>query len=1089
MKKLLLVIALFAFYLSFSQGTRLLRQPTISNTDVVFVYANDLWKASINGGNAIRLTSDDGYESNPHFSNDGKMIAFTAQYDGNTDVYVIPSEGGEPKRLTYHPARDFVQGWTPDNKILFQSGRESKPTQTTKFYTVSKQGGMPEPFKTPRAAYGEISKDGKYVAYTPITSWDAEWRNYRGGQAMPIWILNLKTKELTTTPQKDKERHVDPVWHSGLVYYISERDYTSNIWSYNLKTKQERQITFHKKFDVKSLDANTNGIVYEQGGYIHFLNPNTKATKQISITVKGDLNYARTRWMNVTGRNLTNANVSPKGKRAIFEYRGEIFTIPKENGTWRNITNTPGVADRSPIWSPKGDKVAWFSDKSGEYELVIANQDGTNASYISLSNPTFYFRPDWSPDGKHIAYTDTDFNIWILNLATKKAEKVATDRYAHPNRSMNPQWSPDSDWIAYAKQNDSHFKSIFAYQISTKKTIQITDPIADAISPIWDASGKYIYTLASTDYGLQSGWLDMSSYDPSVTRSLYAVVLNSKDKAPNLPKTDEEEAKKEGKDAKTSKDKKKGKKDDKKDSKKITVTIDEKGLFNRAVALKLPARNYVSLIKGPKNKVFVSESIPNTPGITVHSYDVAKEKATVFSKGVSTMIASEDRNSILLSKRGSWSLVSSKSPVKAGKGGLKTNLKIKVDPKAEAHQIFKEGWRYMRDFLYVDNLHGAPWDAIYKWYAPWINDVRHRTDLNYVVDIMSGEVAIGHSYVFGGDTPTIDRVPVGLLGCDFEKDKGLYRFAKIYKGERWNPNINAPLGLPGIHVNEGDYLLEINGMKLTANMNPYHLLEQTAGREIYIKVSSKPSFKDAKTILIKPTATERQLRTIDWVEGNRRKVDKLSNGKLAYVYVPNTSGPGFTSFNRYYFSQQDKKGAVIDERNNGGGSAADYMIDIMSRELLGYFNSKASDRRPWTTPMAGIWGPKVMIINERAGSGGDLLPYMFKFKKIGPLVGTRTWGGLVGTWDTPRFIDGGGMIAPRGGFFDVDGKWAVEGEGVAPDIKVIQDPKKVLKGNDPQLERAVDEALRLLKGNEFQLKPEPKAPIRSKRPAGYENEK
>lgn len=1080
MKKILPILALWVTGVCAAQGTQLLRQPTLSKTDVVFVYANDLWKASLNGGDAVRLTSDIGYESEPHFSKDGKMIAFTAQYDGNTDVYVIPADGGEPKRLTYHPSADIVQGWTPDNKVLFRSGREARPTQTNKFFTVSTKGGMPEAMDIPRAAYGEISEDGKYVAYTPITGWDAEWRNYRGGQAMPIWIVNLRTNKLIRTPQTDQERHLNPVWYNGVVYYISERDYTSNIWSFDPKTQKEEQVTFHKKFDVKNLDANSNGIVYEQGGYLHFLNPNTKATKQLNINVKGDLNYSRERWMNLSGRNLTNPNLSPKGKRAIFESRGEIFTIPKENGTWRNITNSSDAADRSPIWSPKGDKIAWFSDKSGEYQLMIADQDGDNVTSIALPNPTFYFRPDWSPDGKNIAYTDTDFNIWVLNLETKKAKKIATDRYAHPNRSMNPQWSPDSDWIAYAKQNDSHFKSIFAYQLSTGKTIQITDPIADAISPVWDASGKYIYTLASTNYGLQSGWLDMSSYDPSVTRSLYAVVLNSKDKAPNLPKTDEEEVKKEKKEGdKTKKDKKPSKK----------VVIDENGLFDRAIALQLPSRNYVGLLKGPKNKVFVAEAVPNSFGFTLHSYDVTKEKATSFAKGVSNMVASDDRNSLLLLRGGRWSLVSSKSPAKPGKGNLNTNIKIKVDPKKEAHQIFKEGWRFMRDFLYVDNVHGAPWDEVYKWYAPWIDHVRHRTDLNYVVDIMSGEVAVGHSYVSGGDFPNTNFVPVGLLGCDLKVNKGMYQFEKIYRGERWNPNITAPLGLPGIDVNKGDYLVEINGVALNSSMNPYQLLEQTAGREIYIKVNSKPSLQGARSILVKPVRSERQLRTIDWVEGNRRKVDELSNGKLAYVYVPNTGGGGFTSFNRYYFSQQDKKGVVIDERNNGGGSAADYMIDIMSRELFGYFNSKASDRRPWTTPMAGIWGPKVMIINERAGSGGDLLPYMFRMKKLGPLVGTRTWGGLVGTWDTPRFVDGGRMVAPRGGFFDIDGKWAVEGDGVAPDIEVIQDPKKVINGGDPQLERAVQEALRLLRGNEFQLKPEPKAPIRWKRPRGYKNDK
>lgn len=1088
MRQLIITIAFCYSLISFSQGTQLLRQPTLYGDDVVFVYANDLWKATTNSTDAIRLTSDDGYESNPHFSNDGKQIAFTAQYDGNIDVYVMPVEGGEPKRLTFHPEGDYVQGWTPDGKVLFWSSRESQPTMTSKFFTVSVDGGLPEALDIPRAAYGELSADGKYLAYTPITGWDAEWRNYRGGQAMPIWVVDMKTKDLVRTSQPTKERHLDPVWLNGIVYFMSERDYTMNIWSFNPNTKEEKQITFHKKFDVKSLDASKDKIIYEQGGYLHVYNPSTKNTKQLNIDVKADLNFYRTKWENVTSNDLSNPNVSPNGKRAIFEHRGEIFTVPKENGTWINITNSPGVADRNPIWSPKGDKIAWFSDKGGEYQLMLADQNGRNAKAIKLPNPTFYFQPDWSPDGQYIAYTDTHYNIWVINLDTEKPTKVATDRYAHPDRSMNPVWSPDSKWIAFAKQQESHFKAIFAYNIDTKKTIQLTDPIADAISPVWDASGKYLYTLASTNYGLQSGWLDMSNFDAAanLTRNLYAVVLSAEDDAPNLPKNDMEEVKtKEDNTDDNNDDKNKG---DKKDDKSVKVTIDEKGIFDRAVVLDMPSRNYVALLKAPKNKVFVAEAIPNERGFKVHSYDVEKNKVEDYTDGVSQMVASDDRKSILLYQKGSWVLTSTANPPKPGKDNLKINFKIKVDPKAEAQQIFKEGWRYMRDFLYVDNVHGAPWDDVYKWYAPWVDHVRHRTDLNYVVDIMSGEVAIGHSYVSGGDFPDIDRVPVGLLGCDIELINGNYRITKIYNGERWNPNIDSPLSKPGIDVNEGDYIISINGKNLSTNINPYSALEQTAGREIEIVVNSTPSNTNARTVLVKPVSNERGLRSIAWIEDNRRKVDELSNGKLAYIYVPNTGGGGFTSFNRYYFSQQDKKGAIIDERNNGGGSAADYMIDIMSRELFGYFNSKANDNRPWTTPMAGIWGPKVMLINERAGSGGDLLPYMFKMKNIGPLVGTRTWGGLVGTWDTPRFIDGGRMVAPRGGFYDVNGEWAVEGEGVAPDIEVIQEPRLTSKGIDPQLERAVQEAMKLLKDNEFELKPEPKAPVRWKRPANYKSD-
>ncbi|MBO6632594.1 MAG: PDZ domain-containing protein, partial [Psychroserpens sp.] len=927
-----------------AQNTKLLRQPTLHNNDVVFVYANDLWKASVNGGTAIRLTSDDGYESNPHFSNDGQWIAFTAQYDGNIDVFVIPTSGGEPKRLTYHPSGDFVQGWTPDGKILFRSGREGRPTQTNKFFTVSTNGGLPETLDIPRAAYGEISSDGKHVAYTPITSWDPEWRNYRGGQAMPIWIVDLKTKALVRTPQSDGERHLDPVWLNGIVYYLSERDYTSNIWSFDPKTETETQMTFHKKFDVKSLDASANMIVYEQGGSLHTLNPSDKSSKTLNIEVKADLNFSRARWENVSGRQLTNPNISPNGKRAVFEHRGEIFTVPKENGTWRNLTNSSGVADRTPIWSPKGDKIAWFSDKSGEYQLVLADQDGQNQEYVKLPNNTFYFQPDWSPDGKHIAYTDTDYNIWIINLESKKAVKAATDRYAHPNRAMNPVWSPDSKWIAFAKQNESHFKSIYAYNVDSKNTVQLTDPIADAISPVWDASGKYVYTLASTNYGLATGWLDMSSYDPETTRSLYTIVLNSTDKAPNHLKTDEEAVKKED-------DKTEDKAEDKKEN-GVTVTIDTNGLWDRAVAMNLSNGNYIALGKAPKGHIFVVEA--GDSGLKVHDYDVEKDEASDFAEGIGNMVISEDRKSTLISKNGSWAIVGTSGKANFNKGKLNTNLKLKVNPQEEYHQIFKEGWRYMRDFLYVDNVHGAPWDDVYKWYSPWIDHVRHRTDLNYVVDIMSGEVAVGHSYVSGGDFPDVDRVPVGLLGADIKTANGKYQITKIYSGERWNPGTSGPLAQPGMNVKEGDYIVAINGVEITKNENPYQLLEQTAGREITISVNNKPSMDGAESVLVKPVSSERSLRYVDWVESNRRKVDELSNGKLAYIYVPNTGGGGFTSFNRYYFSQQEKKGAIIDERNNGGGSAADYMIDIMNRKLFGYFNSKTNDNRPWTTPMAGI---------------------------------------------------------------------------------------------------------------------------------------
>lgn len=1057
-----------------AQGTQLLRQPTLSADHVVFVYANDLWIADRDGGDARRLTSADGAETNPHFSPDGDMIAFSAQYEGNTDVYVIPTEGGQPERLTWRPSADAVQGWTPDGKaILFRSNRTARPTQTNRLWTVSLDGGLPEALPIPRAAYGELSADGQYIAYTPITFWDPEWRNYRGGQAQPIWIVDMNDFSLEQTPRTDNERHTDPVWHDGTVYFLSERDFANNVWSFNPKNDALKQLTFHADFDVKSLDAGPDAIVYEQGGYLHLLDPASGQSKQLEIHVRGDLNWARPRWEDVRPTALTNAVLSPTGQRALFEYRGEIFTVPKEKGDWRNLTRSPGVADRSPVWSPDGQRIAWFSDASGEYTLYIGDQYGLEEPRsIELPNPTFYFRPAWSPDGKYIAYTDTDYNLWYVDVESGEAKKVDTERYAHPNRTMNPVWSPDGKWIAYARLLDNQFKAIKVYNIETGEHLQLTDGMADAITPVWDESGKYLYFLASTDFGLNTGWLDMSSYDPDVSRGLYMILLSKDEPSPFLPQSDEEVDAEEKKNDKTEKD--------------SVVTIDMDGIALRTLAVPgVPVRNHTGLVAGPAGKVFILESVPNQPGQTLHQYDIKERKVETFLPSVQYATTSHDRKNLLYRSNGTWGIVNAAaSKAKPGDGKLSLNLRLKIDPREEWRQIYREGWRYQRDFLYVDNVHGAPWDKVYEWYRPWVEHVRHRSDLNYIVDILGGEVAVGHSYTSGGDLPDVDFVPIGLLGADLEEDNGYYRIEKIYTGESWNPGLTGPLAIPGIDVSEGDYILAVDGVALQAPTNPYSLFEGTAGRQVKLRVNDEPTLEGSRLVTVEPVRSEYSLRSFDWVEGNRRKVEELSNGQLAYVYVPNTGGGGFTYFNRYYFAQQDKKGAVIDERNNGGGSAADYMVDVMARELHGYFNSKAGDRKPFTTPMAGIWGPKVMIINERAGSGGDLLPYLFRKMEIGPLVGTQTWGGLVGTWDTPRFIDGGRMVAPRGGFFDVNGEWAVEGVGIAPDIEVMQKPAEVIQGRDPQLERAVEEALRLLKTEAVELQDEPAPPVRWKRPKG-----
>ena len=1071
LKKLILALVfILNSQLFFAQGTRLLRQPTISSNSIVFVYADDLWSVDRDGGDAKRLTSHEGTESFPHFSPDGTKIAFSAQYDGNTDVYVVNADGGEPKRLTFHPSEDIVQGWTPDGKqILFRSARAGVPTMINHFYTIGLDGGNETKLPIPQASFGEISKDGNYVAYTPITLWDVEWRNYRGGQAQPIWILNLKDNSLIKTPQTDRERHSEPVWFKDDVYFLSERDYANNVWKFNIKTKDLKQITFHKDFDCKSIDACADKIVYEQAGYLHVYDPATNSAKQLVVNVKGDFNWARPRFKDVAPADLTNASLSPTGQRALFEYRGDIFTVPKENGDSRNITNTSGVADRSPVWSPDGKKIAWFSDASGEYQLMIGDQFGMEKPrVINFQKPTFFFKPTWSSDGKFISFSDTDYTIWIVDVATGTSKKVDSDRMAHPNRTMNPSFSTDSKWIAYVKILENQFKAVFLYNIESGQKTQLTDGLADAIDPVWDATGKYLYFLASTDYGVSAGWLDMSSFDMQVTRGLYVVVLNKKDVSPLLPKSDEEE---------TKPDEKKEIKDSLK-----TITIDLDGISQRVLSVNLPLRHYTSLVAGTKDYVFIAENVLNQEGETLLRYNFKDKKSEVFLSPINHVTTSQDRKQLLYQGKDYWGIVKTDAIPKLGDGKLTIDLKMKIVPQEEWKQIFREGWRYQRDFLYVDNVHGAPWKQIYDWYAPWLEHCRHRTDLNYIVDILGGEVSIGHSYTSGGDFPDVKKINIGLLGADVAVENGGFRIKKIYNGESWNPELKAPLAVPGVDVHVGDYIVAVNGKSLDVSNNFFSYFENRADKQIKLSVNSAPTLDNARLFTVVPIADETALHSRDWVEGNRRKVDSMSKGQLAYVYIPNTGRPGYTYFNRYYFSQMEKKGAVIDERNNGGGSAADYMVDVMARQLQGYFNSRVEGHKPFTVPNAAIWGPKVMIINERAGSGGDLMPYLFHQMKIGPLVGVRTWGGLVGTWDTPPFIDKGRMVAPRGGFYDLNGKWAVEGEGISPDIEVSQNPADVLNGHDPQLERGVQEALNLLKTQSVNLKPEPQAPVKYKRP-------
>lgn len=1075
--------------------TKMLRSPTVSATQIAFACGQNVWIVGRAGGVAQRLTSFQGLASNPRFSPDGKWVAFSGEYAGNLDVYVVPATGGEPRRLTWHPGNDLVQGWTPDGRsVVFSSGRASwAPTAAPRFWTVPAAGGPEEPMVLPRAYQGRLSPDGTRAAYRMNNSWDEERRNYRGGQNRPVWITDLKTLETVTPPWTDS-KDMEPAWlDAHTVVFISDRDGVANVWSYDTGSKALEERTHFRDFDVKTLDAGAGVVVFEQAGVIHELDPRTGREHVVDITVGSDFPWMLPHWEDVSGR-IGNMALSPTGKRVLVEARGEVFTIPAEKGDVRNLTHASGSAEREPAWSPDGRSIAFFSDRSGEYQLIVEPQDGLSPGRaIDLPKPTHYYTLSWSPDSKKLLYHDTDLHVWVLDVASGRAKTVGEDPWMVPARTMFPTWSPDSKWVAYAAHLNSLFRAIFVANVETGESRQVTDGMADAIYPVFDPNGKYLWFLASTDLGLGSQWLDMTSYDHHETFGLYLAVLAKGEASPLLPESDEDAGVAAAKDdaaapggAKVSpgRDGAAGKAaGDGKDAKEpVTVTIDFDGLQSRVVAVPdVAGKSYGSLKTGTTGTVFYVESEDDNRfgggAGTLMRYKLADRKSVRFAENVADYDVSADGRKLVYRTGGGgggprgggrppapnlYLVDADKGPPGKDATKLSFQLRMWLDPKAEFAQIFHEGWRDQRDYLYVPNMHGADWPKMQQMYGQFLPWVVHRADLNYLLDMMGAEIAIGHSYVYGGDMPEVPEDRGGLLGADFTLDQGRWRIARIYDNESWNPELKAPLAEPGLKVSAGDYVLAVNGEELRVPDNLYRLLDGTAGHQTVLTVNAKPSLDGAWKVTVVPVANEQPLRTRAWVESNRRLVDRLSGGRLAYVYLPNTGQPGYESFNRYYFAQQDKPAAVIDERFNGGGSAADYMIEVLQRHLDGYFNNVAGTRMPFTSPEAGIWGPKVMIVNEMSGSGGDFLPYMFHERGLGTIVGKRTWGGLVHTADTPRFVDGGAMIAPRGGFFSAAGQWAVENTGVAPDVDVENWPKDVVAGHDPQLEKAVEVALEQL---------------------------
>jgi tricorn protease len=1110
--------------------SKMLTEPALSADRIAFVYGNDIWTCRIDGTGVFRVTSGPGVKTRPAFSPDGSLLAFSAELDGNLDVYVVPAAGGVPKRLTWHPGRDVVQGFTADGKsVLFTSPRAAFNNRHTQLYTVPVEGGLETALPIPYANRAAYSPDGKTIAYNPNNPAFLQWKRYRGGLVSKVWLYDVASHAIERVPQPASRcNDADPMWLDGpagtTLAVRSDRDGEFNLYATeragadakdpSKKNLSLTPLTRYTDFPVLNASAAAGRIVFEQAGTLHLYDASTKKVTDLSITVPGDLLETRPRWAK-GAKWIRGAAISPSGARAAFEFRGEIVTVPAEKGDARNLTNTTAFHETGPAWSPDGKEIAYVSDESGENEIVVRSQDGKGApKKIKVPGAGFYDELVFSPDGKKLVLTDNSLTLWIVDLATSASKKIATERLYAPTRQrmLRGSWSPDSRWVAYTLSGPTYIRTAFVYSVEEDKSTPLTDGLSDVSDPVFDRDGKLLYFLASTDAGPQRNWFSLQNTDARTTSAVYVATLKKGTPSPLAKESDEEKSgqkdakteEKKGEDsakggrgerASDTKDGEAAGKDEEKGAKArkpAPVVIDRDGFQLRIVDLPIHPADIENLQAGSAGQVFFQRTADGKT--SVQRFDFKDRKTETIVPDADDYFVSFDGKKILFSQRGSpqpgggprlasWSIVASsgkKGDMKEGPDGRPSDgrlrldaIQVRVDPRAEWPEIFDEVWRVNRDYFYDPKMHGHDWPALKAKYAAFLPYLSSRGDLNRLIQWMCSELSVGHHRNTPGDS-FAEAVPVpgGLLGADYEVANGRYRFKKVFGGLNWNPELRAPLSEPGVEVKAGEYLLAVNGKDLAPPENLYSRFEGTSGKIVELTVGPSPDGKGSRTVSAVPVADEAQLRNRDWVEGNLRKVDAATNSRVAYVYVPNTANLGHTYFKRYFYPQASRDAIIVDERFNGGGSVADYYIEALLRQPIAWWAMRYGE--DMKTPSASIQGPKVMLIDETAGSGGDLLPWMFRHFKVGTIVGQRTWGGLVGILGFPTLMDGAVVTAPNLGFWTPEEGFGVENVGVPPDVEVEQTPADVIAGRDPQLEKAIAIVMEELKKN---------PPVKPKRPA------